>query len=208
MDLITRLENEPIFFSQMIKGKKRIEKLNKKGVFTIEDFINCDVEQLTSTDYLIKQYRAFQHILRYKYLNMPLVLDIILDKEYNEIKFFSQFSRDLVKLGFGEVIFSNLAERLRKEDPSKPIKMIDLLKTISIYVKNYQYQSLAQFYVDYYDQEILKQPNHNISTHSIEELKNQLTVLLIQRNELDSKISAIEQQISTLEGGTVTNGRN
>ena len=49
MDINTRLENEVLFDSQSSKGKNRIIALNEKGIFTVEDFINCDITNITKT---------------------------------------------------------------------------------------------------------------------------------------------------------------
>ena len=75
MDINTRLENEDLFDSQSSKGKNRIIALNEKGIFTVEDFINCDINNITKTSYIRSHYIAIQYALRYKYKGEPLVTD-------------------------------------------------------------------------------------------------------------------------------------
>ena len=66
--------------------------------------------------------------------------------------------------------------------------------------------SLKEFYIEYY--------NIHSVTQSLDDreilvaLKNELACLRAKKIELDEKISSLEQQISTLEGGNVTNGRS
>lgn len=99
MDLKTELSKESIFIEKS-QSVITINNLNKKGIYTIEDFINNDVEKITKTPTTRKTYRAIQKILRYKYLGEPLVLDIILDKEYDAKTSKNQITNDLVTLGF------------------------------------------------------------------------------------------------------------
>jgi hypothetical protein len=82
MDINTRLENEVLFDSQSSKGKNRIIALNEKGIFTVEDFINCDITNITKTSYIRSHYIAIQYALKYKYKGEPLVTDVLLDRNF------------------------------------------------------------------------------------------------------------------------------
>ena len=47
----------------------------------------------------------------------------------------------------------------------------------------------------------MNKDNFEISSATIEELKNEIISLLMQRNELDNKIAMLTEQVKTLEGG-------
>ena len=119
MDINTRLENEDLFDSQSSKGKNRIIALNEKGIFTVEDFINCDITNITKTSYIRSHYIAIQYALRYKYKGEPLVTDVLLDRNFrvprSKIALASHYDfyiRNMTKLGFENYSTSQIGKKI------------------------------------------------------------------------------------------------
>lgn len=118
MNINTRLENEDLFDSQNAKGKNRIIALNEKGIFTVEDFINCDITNITKTSYIRSHYIAIQYALKYKYKGEPLVTDVLLDENFRvpryKIAFGSHYDfyiRSMTKLGFENYSMSQIEKK-------------------------------------------------------------------------------------------------
>lgn len=206
MDLKTKLCDESIF-SERPYGIGITNRLVVKGIHTVEDFINCDIHQMSGSPGTQKQFRAFQKILRYKYLDEPLTTDILLEKEYNnEEKIEFALRKDMIKLGFSEYCFNGLAKEILDKNGS--CKMIDIISSL-----DEKFDYLKDFYVAYYNTQKRKE-NENKEEESIDNdkksldtLKNELVCLLNQRNELDTKISSLLEQINTRQGGKTNNAR-
>ena len=203
MDLKTRLENE-LIFAKIPHANLVISGFNEKGIFTVEDFINYDIEQIKSYS-TRKRYSAFQKILKYKYLGEPFTMDIILEREYNdEAQIFCNLYRDTTKLGFGDYHFELLAKEILNKKGS--CKMIDIISIMSE-----KFDFLKKFYIEYYDSQMKKENIEKVSIDSdkksLNTLKNELVSLLNQRNILDTKIALLLEQINTLEGGKTNNAR-
>lgn len=237
MDIKTRLENEELFGYQPNIGQKRIIALNKKGIFTIEDFINCDAFNITTTSHKKKYYLALQHALKYKYKGEPLVLDVLLDKEYEisrEMCGFGSHSYnrikidDVIKLGFEGYDISRIAKdilenKMKKNNDYYPhdisknggIKRefysISIMEIIKVLAQSGD--KLAQFYVDYKEnvdcQEKIEfeESQKQSSSETLETLKSTIILLTAQRDELDKKINQLTEQVNTLEGGNIVNGK-
>ena len=211
MNLKTKLSDESIFYKK-VQSNIAINRLNSKGIHTVEDFINGDVEKMTTSPRTRKVFRALQKILRYKYLNEPLILDIILEKEYDDKTLECQLSKDLASLGFEVYHPEELAKKYLKKHGT--CKMIDLLLTKTIF-DVYDTYELRNFYIEYYNAQMKKkkdeknETSHNIveNKEELEILKNELMVLLDQRDALDIKISSLLEQINTLEGSKNNNAR-
>ena len=224
MDIKTRLENEELFSFQPNIGKKRIIALNNKGIFTIEDFLNSDVAHITTTSYMRKYYIAVQHILKYKYKGEPLVLDVLLDKEYEVSRekyglnpSFEPIIANAPKLGFKPRSFSQIARHILA---LKMIKNDDYSAKNDGYKQNYYTVSifeilkglalagdkLAQFYVEYHEKQELENKQQT-SSETLKKIKKEIDLLTSQENELDQKIYQLEKQVQTLEGGNIVNGR-
>lgn len=85
MDLNTRLEDDKFLFPE---GRKNgttmgvlVKSLNKMGIYTVGEFINCDPTNIKGNNgYRLKRLIP---VLRYKYLGEELINDVILEKEYN-----------------------------------------------------------------------------------------------------------------------------
>lgn len=228
MDIKTRLENEELFGYQPNVGKKRIVALNNKGIFTVEDFINCDITNITTTSYMRRYYIAVQHVLKYKYEDEPLVLDVLFDKEYKIGRErcglgapFKLHIGGATKIGFENSTFSEIAKKLLKhkmienddyyqhsavknggfKKDSYNVSIIEILKALA-----QSGDKLAQFYVDYYEKQILEEKPQT-SSETLEKLKNEIVLLTTKRDELDEKIYQLKEQVQTLEGGNIVNGR-
>lgn len=229
MDIKTRLENEDLFDSQNAKGKNRIISLNEHGIFTIEDFINCDIANITKTSYLRRYYIAIQHALKYKYKGEPLVSDVLLDKEFeiDRVKFGLGVSSNfrigaMGKLGFEVYPSTRIAKKILenkmkenddyyqhsaaknggfKQDSYK-VSIIEILKAIT-----QSGDKLAQFYVEYHEKKELEERQQVISTETLEKLKSEIVLLTTQRDELDERIRQLTEQVHMLEGGSIINGR-
>lgn len=196
MDLKTKLEDEILFSEEKSLFFKH---LNEKGIYTIEDYINADLGRT----YQRIKHRGFQGILRYKYLDEPLVVDILLKRKYGreEINLIIQ---DMRKLGF-EMYHKSLYNLIKDLNPEKDyVKMIDIINKLSYYTG---YINIKNFYIEYYNN-VTKQENvGKDEKETLESLKNELTNLIKRRNELDSKISSLLEQVNALEGEQNVNGR-
>lgn len=231
MDIKTRLENEDLFDSQDAICKKRIISLNERGIFTVEDFINCDIASITKTSYLRKYYIAIQHVLKYKYKGEPLALDVLLDKEF-EIRRsvygygYETFSQVKIRIARNLGFESSRAGRIAKEIVKKKaidnddyyphsadknggfkqdsynVSIMEILKAIA-----QSGDKLAQFYVDYKDKIELEERQQQTSSETLEKLKSEIVLLTTQREELDKKIRQLTEQVQILEGGGIVNGR-
>lgn len=210
MDLNTKLEDEVLFSANESGCKRRVGILKKKGIFTIEDFINTDIDSLISTKEIAIQFKALQKILRYKYLGETLVQDVILDNKYNK-DMIGKLYNDLCRLGFYKASygyrFKEIVYSVVTRNESDNLKILDFLREIALKSTSSQAKVIAQFYVDYYDKNLNKQQDENISPGSIEDLKKQLVTLVAQVNKLNDKMAELIEQVNSLEGGSITNGR-
>lgn len=210
MDLNAKLEDEILFSSDETKCIARLNKLKGLGILTIGDFINADIDNLIKTKEIAKQHKAFQKMLRYKYLGDVLTQDVLLDKKYNhDVNIeMERLYNDMYSLGFyNPYYFQIIIRSLIERNKDKDLKMIDYLREISIKTESSQGKLISQFYVDYYDNVLNKQLENPVDSSTIEELKNQIISLLSQRNALDLKIAQLTEQVNMLEGGNITNGR-
>lgn len=165
------LQDEEIF-SKLGNSKSKliIKNLNKRGIFTVDDFICTDIDKLNFDTYKIKQLKAFKSILRYKYLNEPLDNDKILFREYNKKNRYA-LNNDMEKLGFGSNGFMDYFEKYM--NGKNTIKMEDIIGMLSS-----DFDFVKDFYVSYYktkkenDLKNVGRTNNNI--HSIKNtLKNE-----------------------------------
>ena len=201
MDIKTKLE-EDIMFS---KNPGVVKMFNSKGIFTIEDFINCDIEITFSGIDTINKFRGRQDILKYKYLGTPLLSDILLEKEYSNSTL-RQALRDYTRLGFEpNKVLINIGASLIAE--KRTCTMMELINFTPVMNCHY----LQEFYKEYYKNhnKVDIMVNENIETvkKSVDNLKLELVSLVNKRNELDTKIVLLTEQINTLEGDSVTNGK-
>lgn len=204
MDINTRLEDE-IIFAKRPMAKKVITTLNNKGIYTVADFINCSIEQLSNNLYAKKQFRAFQKILRCKYLGEPLPPDITLSKEYpSKERIRMNLNKDMMNLGFGEYNFNHVAETILIQNGT--CKIIDI-----IFRLNEKFDYLKEFYIQYYNTEVKNGIDdvHVITSekNNLVELKRELENLLNQRKILDKRISFLLDQINSITESRPRNTR-
>lgn len=209
MNIKIKLEDEPIFNMLDSYTKRKIKKLKEKGINTVEDFINRDllVDPVYSDKDGNLKIKAFQSILKYKYLNKVLTNDIFLETEYHGYQSMKTFYR----LGF-EGVYNKYAEILKEK---KEIRIIDVLESMALRLDNSQAKDLAQFYVDYYKKEIKKEYIEDKTGESslasnkkeLEKYKDQLISLLIERNKLDEKINNLTEKVRLLQEGDITNAK-
>lgn len=229
MNINTRLENEDLFDSQNAKGKNRIIALNEKGIFTVEDFINCDITNITKTSYIRSHYIAIQYALRYKYKGEPLVTDVLLDRNFRVPRYkialgshYDFYIRDMTKLGFENYSTSQIGKKIlvnkmvENNDyyPHKiaanggikqeyyNVSMMEILK-----VKAQSGDKLAKFYVDYHSKKSLEEEQKKSDFEILEKLKNEIVLLTTQRDKLDKKIRELTEQVQKIKGGNISNGR-
>ena len=236
MDIKDRLESIDLFEPQSATGKNRIISLNNKGIFTVEDFINCDIDGLTKTSYIRREYKAIQHVLRYKYKGEPLVLDVLLDKSFSlrrsdvmgltTTPYFNAIEKSFRRIGLGGLTASHIAIKLAKEKmvdnhdfysydavdgkfkkDKYEVLVIDILKHMA-----QKGSKLAKFYVEYQEKKELEErqqhsPSEHNSSEVLENLKSTIVLLTSQRDALDEKIRQLTEQVQTLEGGSIVNGR-
>lgn len=229
MNINTRLENEDLFDSQNAKGKNRIIALNEKGIFTVEDFINCDITNITKTSYIRNYYIAIQYALRYKYKGEPLVTDVLLDKEFKIHRRRIGFGSDhnfyigsMTRLGFENYSMSRIAYKIliNKMKENNDYYQYQIAKNGEIKQEYYNISmmeiiknkaqsgdKLAQFYVDYQEQKKLEEEQKKSDFEVLEKLKNEIVLLTTQRDKLDKKICELTEQVQKIKGGNISNGR-
>lgn len=195
MDIRTKLEDE-IIFSERANSKRQIDTFKKKGIYTVEDFINCDIEKIFYSFEAWERFRGIKDILKYKYLGQPLTINNILDYEYSDkTQIEKSLWRQITRLGFAPYNYNYIAEQLINKNGS--CKVIDVISHIPD-----EHGSLKEFYLEYYsrvknldDEELSNEARKNY----LETLKNEVNTLLIYKNELDVKLSSLLEQIAIFE---------
>jgi len=186
------IENEPLFFKRH-QPRKVIKFLNEKGIYTIEDYINCDLDIIYGKGSSKKRMIATQKILKYKYLGEPFTLDVLLTKEYTSyIDVKKYFLKDLATLGIDHTTYVNTALEILEQKGF--VTIMDLIYTEM--PKRYDY--LNEFYIEYYETQILNKSNE-VTGDNLRELKKELESLIGERNKLDSKIALLQSQIIQME---------
>ena len=208
MDVRTRLENEELFCIGN-NGKNRVLAVNKKGIYTVEDFLNCDIDSLNSRN---KQYRILRDVLSCKYLNKPLVRSVCLNKAVPKENIDDRGYHYLADIMYNELGFSGFPNDIRKmladfcnNDLKDGIKMIDVLRHISANDK-YAYKPLIDFYISYYDKNAEKEATMPENSDDIKKAKDEITFLMELRDKLDSRILELNSQIN-IEKRSGFNGR-
>lgn len=184
MDLKTRLEDEELFCIGS-NGKNRVPAVNKKGVYTVEDFLNCDVDYLSSSN---KQYRVLKDVISCKYKNTPLLRSVYLDRTV---------SRDnVINIMYNELGFKGIPNdlhRIIKDLSTSEIKMIDVLRYISN-DERYAYKPLIDFYVSYYDNNHSKDETKIDNNNNLKNARDEISFLLNLRERVDARITELNDQ--------------
>lgn len=228
MDLNTKLRYEELFKiclesagPYQTKVNLDITNLAKKNIFTVGDFLNTDVDKMTTNKYKRKIYRIVKDILNNKYNGIKMVRDVVLERTLTKEDFQETIWRLLYE-ELGIIVSTKTADNLLAREFGESVKVIDVLKIISIIEYDLpSAKSLTDFYIAYYEKENVNSSyivENNTAQNNcvendivkekttVESLKDELIRLLNQRNALDMKISELLNQVNALEGGK-TNGR-
>lgn len=217
MDIKTRLEDDKVLFLNFLNSTARtnmLAELNKKNIFTVEDFINSDTKIFNSATRKI--YTAMIHVLRNAYLNEPLVYDALLLREYNKdhigislierdiqilglVKGVNAISRALYSLGLDYNSINNT------KTTNETITMEYILENIDV---NSAGPCLQLFYINYLKKMKETNQSKNDETISLIELKEELQVLIKMRNDLDQKICVLQEKIGRKEKGSAGYGKS
>lgn len=231
MDLSTKLRDEELFKiciesagSYRTKANLDITNLEKKNIITVGDFLNADVDIMTTNKGKRRIYRIVKDILNNKYNGIKMLRDVVLERTLTKEEFQESIWRLLYELGLN--LSKTTGDNLLAIEFGESVKVIEVLKEISrIEYDEPSVKSLTDFYIAYYEKEIKKEnvnlshiienntaQNNGVENDIVEEkttvesLKEELIRLLNQRNALDMKISELLNQVNALEGGK-TNGR-
>ena len=227
-----RLEDEELLFVGLDPAR-RIKILNDMGIFTVKDFLDTDevvLLGLKTNGRTKNSFVVYHQILKYKYRGQKMVRDVYLDKEYHRGTSAPSDSKKYVlakeslyvairDLGLYDQYIQHLnAHEFHKLYEQDQISMIEAIKLISQIVP--KYKKLCDFYIEYYQKEIKKSPELDsneldslknqlveLDSNELDSLKNQLVELVRQKAVLDSEIARLVEQVNTLEGGNITNGR-
>lgn len=203
MDIKKRLENEE-FVGIAGNKKLRIKYLNENNIYTIEEFLNCDINLLYHSKESKTKVKIEKDILRYKYLQEPMVRDTLLTSDItisDKEKCKYTMINALENLGFGNFsrvnrYFNEIAFNKVFNNASASIKIIDYLKCCLLDESDINY-NLISFYVNYYDTIIY---NRKITIkNDLQRMKDELVKLVLERKRLDKSIEKLTTEIEKEE---------
>ena len=203
MDIKKRLENEE-FVGIAGNKKLRIKYLNENNIYTIEEFLNCDINLLYHSKESKTKVKIEKDILRYKYLQEPMVRDTLLTSDItisDKEKCKYTMINALENLGFGNFsrvnrYFNEIAFNKVFNNASASIKIIDYLKCCLLDESDINY-NLISFYVNYYDTIIY---NRKITIkNDLQRMKDELVKLVLERKRLDKSIEKLTDEIEKEE---------
>lgn len=206
MENLIKLEEEKLLFVGK-QGLKEgyIKRLHDLNIYTINDFIDTDVSIFENCN-LRKENKIeillYYELLKYKYQGKRMIRDVILQKTYRKSyvgvdSFERRIEKDLSMLGISNSQGVLCGKLIRKIGNSIGEDEIDMIEIIRKMIDSLRYRELADFYLEYYENEIQPQIEDK---KSLESLKNELVDLLNQSDSLDEKISGVLQQINNYEG--------
>ena len=220
-----QLEDEELFLANLDYRNREqiIKKYKQRGINTIGDFINTDISDLTKRHHEFTKYviKTSYKMLKYKYQGKRMAEDVYLDETIKEDDFYIHSSDgsieydcqkiyNLLSLGFIHSSYSanKFLEEIYNEIKGKEISAIEIIKRIiedrKDRIGSPSNAEIGKFYLDYYKKEFM---NSKDSVETLTSLKKELSDLLTEREMLDSRISQLTDQINSLEGGNITNGR-
>ena len=203
MDIKKRLENEE-FVGIAGNKKLRIKYLNENNIYTIEEFLNCDINLLYHSKESKTKVKIEKDILRYKYLQEPMARDTLLTSDItisDKEKCKYTMINALENLGFGNFsrvnrYFNEIAFNKVFNTASASIKIIDYLKCCLLDESDINY-NLISFYVNYYDTIIY---NRKITIkNDLQRMKDELVKLVLERKRLDKSIEKLTTEIEKEE---------
>lgn len=233
MDIKTRLEDDTILFMTVNNLGARgqmIKYLEKEGITTIEDLINCSPTYFKG--YRKQIYNAMIDVYKHEYLGEPLVTDVLFDKEYDHSEAgYKECIRDLERLGLkglsesrDEIFFSILSffeagykciEKTglnsRRYDvyetvPSEKYngKKFKIEQLLIEHVIESKGVNLSGYYLNYLEQKRKEEQKANNGLDdfaTLSDLKKQFQSLLEMKNNLDEQIKLIQESIERIERG-------
>lgn len=203
MDIKKRLEKEE-FVGIAGNKKLRIKYLNENNIYTIEEFLNCDINVLYHSKESKTKVKIEKDILRYKYLQEPMTRDTLLTSDItisDKEKCKYTMINALENLGFGNFsrvnrYFNEIAFNKVFNNASASIKIIDYLKCCLLDESDINY-NLISFYVNYYDTIIY---NRKITIkNDLQRMKDELVKLVLERKRLDKSIEKLATEIEKKE---------
>lgn len=224
MDINTNLKDDEFLFpkTEKIKTSKKknasgiiVATLNRKNIQTVGDLINYDPKQFSGANRYY--FRALAQILRYKYLNIELINDVLLESKYtHSLEDQRKLAKDLKKLGFSRYLslreVEAALEKFLMSQQSDIVTMEDVLESDSIFL-NRILDTLGNtdfkgFYLDYLKakREKDKLEQKGTTKETLENLKAQLKALAALRTDLDKQIQEVQEKINVL-GGLQNHGR-
>lgn len=211
--------------------------MHEKELYTVGDFINCDIDDnfITNKQAII-YYRGMKDILKHKYLGVSMISDVLFEKEYSKGDFdifpsgsitskkdFLQTLLRLCVFSSGNTINSLrnyfIKNIVKNDELDEKFTVIDFIK----YKKDLLDQKelptqgekgeleLYNFLVAYYNK-VVKGKTESTETKeesvdTLETLKNELLELVNQKKILDDKIDKLSEKIKVMEEGKKINGK-
>lgn len=209
MNIKTRLEDDRVLFLSFLNNTSRsniLKDFNKKGIFTVEDFINADTKIFNNASRNI--YTAMIHVFRYAYLNEPLVYDVLLQKKYSNHDLEGmEIVKDFIRLGLcrnDRYLAGSIISEIVSNYSGEVLTMEYILKNIKPSTHG---PNLKSFYINYLEK--MKDVNYFKNNEEIflSELKAELQTLINMRQELDQKIDVLQEKISNYDEGSIKHGR-
>ena len=191
MDLNNSLRNENIIPESLIII------LEKKGINTVSDLINTDVNDF----HLFEKYSirnrlsGIKEILKYKYLGENFSLGGLLDQKFFDVYEFDLFLNSMENLGFS--VSPNTWWKIKYNkmlESNHVVKIIDIIKIYSDNLMNEKdkCENLKMFYLQYYSIKLKKEAARR---------QMELDSLYKQRDRLNKLISNKLIEIAALGDG-------
>ena len=224
-----------IVYSEYYRSEAAYVKfLKKHGITTIGQLLDSEFEDNIFNGHLMRgktasSLRVFIGLLKFKYLQEPLLMDAYLDRviDLEKTSFSYSGSIDFIPVeneedssnlymffggSFGDKEFGDFVSQARKQNtkrvidnmPKKEVKMIDFFNWILSNENKYSYLvPYAKAYVASYtkDASLLK-----ADSPTLQFLDNQLRLLLLEKANIDSQIAAKKAQIEEYKknkGGSI-----
>ena len=209
--------------------------MHEKGLYTVEDFINCDIDDnFNINKQAIIYYRGMKDILKYKYLGISMTSDILFEKEFSKETFNNNplgsrtSKKDFLKTMLRLCVFSsgNTIESLRNyfiknivqnDNIGEQFTVIDFIKSKKDSLDQIELPTqgekgalaLYNFLVAYYNKEVKAKNELTVvadeTVDTLDSLKNELLELVNQKKKLDDKINILLEKINIMEEGKKIN---
>lgn len=199
MNINDSITEEPLIRKLSELKKKRVNFLKYSGIKTIDDFLYADIDSISCTKNIKSQLKGLKKVLRYKYLHEYIPKSEMLDNVYYPEYDGVSIDTLLEKLGF--VVFKSLSQfsnNIINESGPEGIKVIDIIREISIKSQDNYYKELAEFYIEYY-KDYQTEKDRNINKEKLKRLKIKLEELDYKLKRINYEKAIIENQINNIE---------